>query len=127
MEKFTKENKLLDLLLDLQGELLYIVTRHESVTMRKKNAFTVQHYGFRFSMDSHSSLLFEPTKCPNIMITNKEMHLNAFIRNIFYSLQERTILLFAFIYPKELTPEVKDIPKHVDGSRILLHSAKHGD
>ena len=78
-------------------------------------------------MNRHSCLLLEPAKCPNIVIANEEMHLYALVRNLLDGLQERTILLFAPILPKELAPKIKDISEQIDSSRILRHEAKHGD
>ena len=55
------------------------------------------------------------------------MHLYTLVRYLLDCLQERTVLLLAPILPKELAPEVKNISKQIDCSRILLHGSEHGD
>jgi hypothetical protein len=78
-------------------------------------------------MNHHSRLLSQPTKRPNIVIANKEMHLNPFIRYLFDSLQERAILLPTLILPEKLTPEIENISQQIDGRSILRHGSEHGD
>jgi hypothetical protein len=92
--------------------------------MRQEKAFSLYHDGFRLAMNHHSRLLSQPTKRPNIVVANKEMYLNPFIRYLSDSLQERAILLPTLILPKKLTPEVKNISHKKDCLRIIGHSVE---
>ena len=75
--------------------------------MSEKEAFAIEEYALGFTMDKHARFLGQPSKSPNIVIADKEMHGYAFAGDFSERLQERAVLLFALVAPEILAPKVK--------------------
>ena len=78
MKDLAQEDELLHLLLEGLGQLLQVVARHQPIAVRKEDTFAVDGDGCGFSVDLYACLLGQPSECPNIVISNKEVNIYSF-------------------------------------------------
>ena len=75
MKYLTKENKLLDFLLNSCRQLLQVVARYKSIAVGEEDSFAVYNDRLWLSVDLYTCLLGKPSKGPDIMVSDEKMEL----------------------------------------------------
>ena len=94
----------------------------QTVAMSQEKFLAINLASQRFTMNRNATLLFQIVTTPDIMITDKEMHLYSHIGQLGYFSQKTGI---SFRNNKlEFVPEVKHIAQQINSSRPVLDTVE---
>lgn len=92
----------------------------QSVPMRQEKLLPINLTGQRLTMNSYPALFFQIITTPDVMITDKEMHLHSQIGQL-GNLPQETSIAFRH-YQFELVPKVEYISQQVHCCSIMFYT-----
>ena len=94
----------------------------QAITMCQVEFLAIDFASHRFAMNHNPTFLFQIIATPNVMISDKEMHLYTHIGQ-FGNLPEETGISFGN-HQLEFIPEVEHIAQQIDGTRLMFDTIK---